>query len=221
MESENIKMKCCDTFTVFHESILFTVSCKDVRELITGQMDRYGAACYRMKQGTRFDSRKILILLTIENTWNEGVSKSFRTESIRKYKLTTTSTLWEATQRVMAAKLTRMTYKIAIQLHLVAESCTICCSRSRRPVRKLLDTPSYTENLKFKIISWRLKNNNKIESHLKTVWDGTCIERKRAFIGKFFRPKKTWNWIYAVFIDTVMYVCMSHEFLFLTCDFCH
>jgi hypothetical protein len=41
------------------------------------------------------------------------------------------------------AKLTRLTHKIAIQLHLVAESCTICGSRSRRPVRKLLDTPSY------------------------------------------------------------------------------
>jgi hypothetical protein len=43
----------------------------------------------------------------------------------------------------MAAKLTRLTHKIAIQLHLVAESCTICTTRSRRPVRKLLDTPSY------------------------------------------------------------------------------
>jgi hypothetical protein len=43
----------------------------------------------------------------------------------------------------MAAKLTRLTHEIAIQLHLVAESCTICSSRSRRPVRKLLDTPSY------------------------------------------------------------------------------
>jgi hypothetical protein len=43
----------------------------------------------------------------------------------------------------MAAKLTRMTHKIAIQLHLVAESCTICSSRSRRSVRKVLDTPSY------------------------------------------------------------------------------
>jgi hypothetical protein len=30
-----------------------------------------------------------------------------------------------------------------MQLHLVAESSTICSSRSRRPVRKLLDTPSY------------------------------------------------------------------------------
>jgi len=43
----------------------------------------------------------------------------------------------------MAAKLTRLTHKIAIQLHVVAGSCTICSSRSRRTVRKLLDTPSY------------------------------------------------------------------------------
>jgi len=43
----------------------------------------------------------------------------------------------------MAAKPTGVTHKIAIQLLLVAESCTICSSRSRRPVQKLLDTPSY------------------------------------------------------------------------------
>jgi hypothetical protein len=43
----------------------------------------------------------------------------------------------------MAAKLTRLTHIIEVQLHLVAESCTICISRSRRPVRKLLVTPSY------------------------------------------------------------------------------
>jgi hypothetical protein len=41
------------------------------------------------------------------------------------------------------AKLSRLTHKIAIQLHLVAESCTICSSRSKWPVRQLLDTPSY------------------------------------------------------------------------------
>jgi len=46
----------------------------------------------------------------------------------------------------MAAKLTRLTHKIAIKLHLVTESCTICGSRSRRPVRKRLDTPSYLHN---------------------------------------------------------------------------
>jgi hypothetical protein len=41
---------------------------------------------------------------------------------------------------VIATKLTKLTHKIAIQLHLLAKSCTIHSSRSRRPVRKLLDT---------------------------------------------------------------------------------
>jgi hypothetical protein len=41
----------------------------------------------------------------------------------------------------MAAKLTRLTHKIEIQLRLVTESCTICSSSSRRTVRKLLDIP--------------------------------------------------------------------------------
>jgi hypothetical protein len=56
----------------------------------------------------------------------------------------TINTRWEATWRVMAAKLTRLTHKIAIQLHPVAERCTICSSRSRRPVRKLLELSSYS-----------------------------------------------------------------------------
>jgi hypothetical protein len=43
----------------------------------------------------------------------------------------------------MAAELTRLTHKMATQLNLVAESCTISSSRSTRPVRKLFDTPSY------------------------------------------------------------------------------
>jgi hypothetical protein len=43
---------------------------------------------------------------------------------------------------VMVAKLTRLTHKIVIQLHLVAESCIVCSSRSRLLVRKLLDTLS-------------------------------------------------------------------------------
>jgi hypothetical protein len=79
------------------------------------------------------------------NTCNmyEGVSKSFQTETITKYTLTTINTRWEATQRAMVAKLTRLTHKIVIQLHLVADSCTTCSSRSRQPVRKRLDTPSY------------------------------------------------------------------------------
>jgi hypothetical protein len=82
----------------------------------------------------------------------DSVSKSFRTESITK-STTTTNIRWEATQRVMVAKLTKLTHKITIQLHLVAENCTVCLSRSRRPVRKLMDTPSYvavqTRNRRF------------------------------------------------------------------------
>jgi hypothetical protein len=43
----------------------------------------------------------------------------------------------------MVAKPTTLTHKVAIELQLVVECFTICCYRSRRPVRKLLDTPSY------------------------------------------------------------------------------
>jgi hypothetical protein len=79
---------------------------------------------------------------TQSNVIYDGASKSVWTESITKW--TIISTRWEATQNFKVAKLTRLTHKIAIQLHLVAELCTICNSRSRRLVRKLLDTPSYS-----------------------------------------------------------------------------
>jgi hypothetical protein len=78
----------------------------------------------------------------------EAVSKSCRTESIAKCTLTTINTRWETTQRVMAAKLTRLTHKIVIQLHLVAERCNISSPRSRQPVQKLLDTLSYMKEKK-------------------------------------------------------------------------
>jgi len=45
----------------------------------------------------------------------------------------------------MAAELTRLTHKIAIELHLIAESSTICSSCAKQPVQKLLDTPSYVD----------------------------------------------------------------------------
>jgi hypothetical protein len=56
----------------------------------------------------------------------------------------------------MEAKLTRLTHKIAIQLHLVAESCTICSSRSRRPVRKLLDKTSFSRRTITEVLLRRL-----------------------------------------------------------------
>jgi hypothetical protein len=61
---------------------------------------------------------------------------------VTKYTLITINTRWKATQRVMAAKLTRLTHKIATQLRLMAERYIICSSRFRQPVRKFLDTPS-------------------------------------------------------------------------------
>jgi hypothetical protein len=45
-------------------------------------------------------------------------------------------------------KLTRLTHKIAIQLHLVAESCTTWSSRSRWPVRKHLEPLLYVCTLR-------------------------------------------------------------------------
>jgi len=51
----------------------------------------------------------------------------------------------EATQRVMAAKLTILTHKIVTHLHPVAESYDTCSSRSRRPVLELFNTPLYIQ----------------------------------------------------------------------------
>jgi hypothetical protein len=56
---------------------------------------------------------------------------------------TTTNTHREAAQSFMVAKFIKLTHKIVIQLHLVAESHTICSSCFRQQVQKLLDTPSY------------------------------------------------------------------------------
>jgi hypothetical protein len=47
----------------------------------------------------------------------------------------------------MAAKLIKLTHQIEIQLHLVAESCTLRSFSLQRPVRKLLDTPFLYSNV--------------------------------------------------------------------------
>jgi hypothetical protein len=47
----------------------------------------------------------------------------------------------------MVARLTRLTQKIAILLHLVAENCTTCCSGSQWWVQELSDMPSYSTSL--------------------------------------------------------------------------
>jgi len=87
------------------------------------------------------------IILTASLLKGVTFKYSFRTESVTKYTLTTINTRWESKQRVWRKKLTRLTHKIAIQLHLVTESFTVCSSRSRLAVRKLFDTPSYSSNV--------------------------------------------------------------------------
>jgi hypothetical protein len=94
-------------------------ACERITHIRLGSYDFHVLVIWRMRTQ---NSTVILIY--------EGVPKSFRTESITKYTLTT-------------KKRTRLTHKTALQLHLVSGRCTICSSRSRRPVRKLLDTPSY------------------------------------------------------------------------------
>jgi hypothetical protein len=59
----------------------------------------------------------------------------------------------------MAAKLTKLVYKTAIQLHPVAESCIICSSHSRLLVRKLLDTPQYYPGIS--LVELKKKNGTK------------------------------------------------------------
>jgi hypothetical protein len=99
----------------------------------------------------------------------EEVSKSFRTRSITKWTTITRYTHWEATQRVVVAKLTRMTHKIVIQSHLVAESCTICSSRSRT-VQKLLDTPLRIRACSFSELT--SETTNPFQHFARTPWMG-------------------------------------------------
>jgi hypothetical protein len=140
-----------------------------------------------------------------------GVSKSFRTESITKYMLTFGTTRWEATQRVVAAKLTRLTHKMAIQLRLVAESCAICSSRSRLPVRNLLDTPSYSLHpLKFCFLRWLfislLQSWTYDKCQLNRVRNGyPCVTSYCHLV------KKRWN-KFIDFNDTYILACTNFLF---------
>jgi hypothetical protein len=86
---------------------------------------------------------------------------------ITKYMLTTINSHWETTQRVKTAKLTRLTHKIAVQLHLVAESCTICSSHSRWLV--------------WKLFLWTLRSINSMTSLSKTF--ATSFPRSRNHTG--------------------------------------
>jgi hypothetical protein len=49
----------------------------------------------------------------------------------------------------MAVKLTRLTYNIAIQLHLVSAVPFVVLARRGQAVRNFLDTPSYSVQVLF------------------------------------------------------------------------
>jgi hypothetical protein len=91
----------------------------------------------------------------------------------------------------MAAKLTRLTHKIAMQTHLVAEGCTICSSRSRRPVRKLLDTPSYGWP-RTRIISRNFHNTSNLK--YRKVWSVSYKRRRKRSAVKTADIATTHSW---------------------------
>jgi hypothetical protein len=77
-----------------------------------------------------------------------------------------------------------LTHKIVIQLHVVAESCTICSSRSGRPVRKLLYTPSYTW-LNADLLRWKCATNPSVHPSVCSTNSATGLFRLRD-VGRAF-----------------------------------
>jgi len=75
-----------------------------------------------------------------------------------------------STQGVIVTKLNRLTHKIAIKLHLVVDSCTNCSYRSRRPARKLLDTPSCDYERQ------NAHNITRDSNHCRKVVSRTCMK---------------------------------------------
>jgi hypothetical protein len=96
-----------------------------------------------------------------------------------KYTLTTIN-IWEAALRVMVAKLTKLTHKIVMQLHLVAQSYTIRSSCSRQPVQKLLDMPSYIHTHRF--LHWSLH-----------MWMGHCLVMQASVSSKSLHITVRWK----------------------------
>jgi hypothetical protein len=148
---------------------------------------------------------------------HEGASKSFRTKSITKYTLTFAITRSETTQSVMATKIAGLTHKIAIHMHLVAETCTLCSSRSRRPVRKLLNTPSYLlqtlQKLTPKIREW-FGNLRTYERDKERERERVCVcvcARACAVICRDVSPECTRPMAYLC-SDTVFYKFWTRKF---------
>jgi len=73
----------------------------------------------------------------------------------------------------MVAKLTRLIHKIATQLHLVAENCAICSSRSRRPAWNFWIHP--------RIMEWHLTKKRshlffRTYTYIRSAANDACIQ---------------------------------------------
>jgi hypothetical protein len=136
------------------------ISAKFMPKLVTDRQKQWHVfVCQELLDEGRSNQNFLSRVITGVKTWvccydpetkqqsSQGVicrmSLKFRNSCRLHYTCTTVNTLEEAIQRVMVAKLTRVTQKIAILWHLVEESFTTCRSQSWRQVRKLLDTPLY------------------------------------------------------------------------------
>jgi hypothetical protein len=114
----------------------------------------------------------------------------------------------------MVAKLTRLIHRIAIQLHLVAESCTICSSHSRQPAsqpaQKLLDTPLYCRiytDKKQKTTSVMKKEKLKNLPLLQTDWHIGYFDKGGRMANGYSISLRTWRWtkkLFFHFLDLII-----------------
>jgi hypothetical protein len=95
----------------------------------------------------------------------------------------------------MMTKLTRLTHKIAIQLHLVAESCTICSSRSGGQsgnfwIHFLMPRHSVLSVL-FKFVKYTSsKSEYKVPHNIMTVWQRISKQKKCLLTFSFFHIRR-------------------------------
>jgi hypothetical protein len=121
----------CRIFDLRLESVTSTLRLESQPQRVLPTLERNPLCPSRSKSAADQDERwPAEIRIIIDSHLSDGMRFTFETQTTRVYPN-------------VSGQVARLTHKIAIQLHLEAESCTLCTSRSRRPVRKLLDTLSY------------------------------------------------------------------------------
>jgi hypothetical protein len=130
----------------------------------------------------------------------------------------------------MAAKLTRLTHKIVIQLPLVAESCTICSSRSRRQVRKLWIHP----HVHSKLISLNLNRLSPIRvmkaieadlsftvsAHVQIYFFNTCYSQGETRLWPRLRHKSHPECACVIGKEPFCFCCVAQNYWFVFVCMC-